>query len=476
METANNDKSNSSDFYSADSYAYIQRVRTLLQNRYNDKTLLAHVHSYGCQQNVSDGEKIMGLLALMGYSFTDTPENADIVIYNTCAVRENAEDRVFGNVGELKHIKARNPDMLIGLCGCMVQQEHIAQKIYKSYPQVDMVFGTHVLHKLPLLMYDTIKKQKRHMDISICDDAVVENIPTVRDKRTAKANLPIMYGCNNFCTYCIVPYVRGRERSRKSEDVIKEFKSLIDEGYKEITLLGQNVNSYGKDKPEEMNFTSLLRALNEIQGDFRIRFMSSHPKDASFELIDAIAECEKVCSHFHLPVQSGSDRLLKIMNRGYTSGEYMRLIEYARKRLPEIAFTSDLIVGFPGETNEDFEATINLIRAVRFDSVFSFIYSKRVGTKAALMEDNTPPHEKNARFQRLLAEQKKIGKEKYASQAGCVYRVLVEGESKLDKSFLTGRNDGYMIIDFKGGSELIGKFVTVRITKSIGWALVGEII
>lgn len=477
MITANNEnKSISSDFSLAGSYEYIEKVKELLFKRYNDKTLLAHVHSYGCQQNVSDGEKIMGLLSLMGYSFTNSPDNADIVIYNTCAVRENAEDRVFGNIGELKHTKAANPDMLIGLCGCMMQQEHISKKIYKSYPQVDLVFGTHVLHNLPKLMFSALKKNRRQVDISEDDSITFENIPVVRDKRTAKANLPIMYGCNNFCTYCVVPYVRGRERSRKSEDILKEFKSLVQEGYKEITLLGQNVNSYGKGLLEDIDFPRLLQMLNSVSGDFKIRFMSSHPKDASFELIDAIAESDKVCAHFHLPIQSGSDRILKLMNRGYTVDEYIRLVEYAREKIPGIAFTSDLIIGFPSETQVDFEETLKLIKAVRFDSIFSFIYSKRVGTKAASMEDLTSPEEKSKRFSQLLAEQKKIGREKYASQVGKTYRVLVEGESKIDEKYLTGRNDGYMIIDFEGDKSLIGQFVTVKISKSLGWALVGEMV
>ncbi|MFZ2539903.1 MAG: tRNA (N6-isopentenyl adenosine(37)-C2)-methylthiotransferase MiaB, partial [Oscillospiraceae bacterium] len=312
--------------------------------------MLAHVHSYGCQQNVSDGEKIKGLLAIMGYTFCDTPDEADIVIYNTCAVRENAEDRVFGNIGELKHNKERNPEMIIGLCGCMMQQEHISQKIKKSYPQVDIVFGTHVLTKLPQMIYNTLTSHKRQFDISDKDIQIVENIPIVRDKTFAKANLPIMYGCNNFCTYCIVPYVRGRERSRKSADIITEFKSLVADGFKEITLLGQNVNSYGKGLDEDINFSKLLRVLNQIEGEFRIRFMSSHPKDATFELIDAIADCDKVCKHFHLPIQSGSNRVLSLMNRKYTTESYQKLIEYARKRIPDIAFTSDIIVGFPSET------------------------------------------------------------------------------------------------------------------------------
>ncbi|WMJ23103.1 tRNA (N6-isopentenyl adenosine(37)-C2)-methylthiotransferase MiaB [Paludicola sp. MB14-C6] len=453
----------------------IDKIKSIYEKKYKDKTLLAHVHSYGCQQNVSDGEKIKGMLALMGYGFCDSPDEADLVIYNTCAVRENAEDRVFGNVGALKHKKRRNPDMLIGLCGCMTQQEHIAEKIKKSYPHVDFVFGTHALPKLPEIMYDAIKQNKRIFDINEYDDEIVEGIPIQRDQ-TFKAWLPIMYGCNNFCTYCIVPYVRGRERSRTSAEIVKEFKGLVAQGYKEITLLGQNVNSYGKGLEEDINFSQLLRMLNEVKGDFRIRFMSSHPKDATKELIDAIADCDKVCKHFHLPVQCGSDRILQLMNRHYTIESYMELIDYARKKVPDIAFTSDIIVGFPQEKYEDFKQTVELVKKVRFDSIFSFIYSKRVGTKAAEMEDPISVEEKSNWFQELLETQRSIGKERYKECVGKTYRILVEGEGKTGAEYLTGRNDGYMIVDFKGEQNLIGQFVNVKITQALNWALLGEIV
>ena len=457
-------------------YKFVDKVKAILQKRYQDKTMLAHVHSYGCQQNVSDGEKIKGLLALMGYTFIDTPDGADIVIYNTCAVRENAEDRVFGNIGELKHNKERNPEMIIGLCGCMMQQDHISQKIKKSYPQVDIVFGTHVLAKIPQMIYHTLKSRKRQFDISDDDIQIVEHMPVVRDKTVSKANLPIMYGCNNFCTYCIVPYVRGRERSRKSADIINEFRTLVDDGFKEITLLGQNVNSYGAGLEETIDFSKLLRMLNAIEGDFRIRFMSSHPKDATFELIDAIADCDKVCKHFHLPIQSGSNRVLSLMNRKYTVESYQKLIEYARKQIPDIAFTSDIIIGFPSETRQDFNETLALIKQVRFDSLFSFIYSKRVGTIAASMEDLTPVEDKSEFFNELLTAQKEIGREKYQSCVGKSYRVLVDGEGRSGPEYLTSRTDGYMIVDFKGDKSLIGQFVTVEVTNSLGWALEGKII
>ncbi len=462
------------------SHDYIDKVQEILQNKYADcefkLPLKAHVHSYGCQQNVSDGEKIMGILVLLGYTFTNTPDDADIVIYNTCAVRENAEDRVYGNIGELKHNKKANPDMIIGLCGCMVQQEHIADKIKESYPQIDLVFGTHVLDRLPMFIYNVLTQKKRQVDLSKRDNILLENMPVVRDKSTKKANLPIMYGCNNFCAFCVVPYVRGREKSRKSQDIINEFTSLVEEGFKEITLLGQNVNSYGNGLDNELSFAQLLCELNKIDGDFRIRFMSSHPKDASFELIDAIASCEKVCNHFHLPIQSGSNRVLDVMNRRYTRESYLEIIKYARNKIPDIAFTSDIIVGFPSETKEDFNETVSLINEVKFDSIFSFIYSKRVGTKAYSMEDNISKEEKTKWFNELLLAQKKVGRQKYDNCIGNIYRVLVDGVGKTGDEYLTGRNDGFMIIDFIGNHELIGEFVQVKITKSLGWALIGEII
>lgn len=456
-------------------YKYIDRVKQLLTDRYDDKTIFAHIHSYGCLQNVSDGEKMMGMLALMGFSFCDSPDDANLVIYNTCAVRENAELKLWGNVGELKHKKNRDPNTIVGLCGCMMQQSHIVDKVKASYPFVDMVFGTHVIGKLPEFVFRALSENNRIIDIDNSNNDIVDGFPTRRDKNY-KASIPIMYGCNNFCTYCVVPYVRGRERSRTSRDVVVEFTSLIKNGCKEITLLGQNVNSYGKGLDEEINFSKLLRILNDIPGDFRIRFMSSHPKDATFELIDTIADCEKVCNHFHLPVQSGSDRILEQMNRNYTARSYMKLIDYARKAIPNIAFTSDVIVGFPGETYEDFCDTVSLVKQVRFDSIFSFIYSKRVGTRAYEMEDSIPASKKLEWFQQLLATQREIGKGKYKSCVGDIYRVLVDGEGKTGESYLTGRNDGYMIVDFVGDKNLIGTFVNVKITKALNWALLGEII
>lgn len=450
------------------------QVQQLLQQKYPGRMPMAHLHSYGCQQNVSDGEKIKGMLAVMGYGFTDDPKIADLVIYNTCAVRENAEDRVFGNVGALKHCKRRNPDMVIGLCGCMMQQEHIVDRLKKSFPYVDLIFGTHVIHRLPEHLYRVLTEQSRVFETPDSDGVIVEHLPIRRDGNL-KAWIPIMYGCNNFCTYCIVPYVRGRERSRQPEEILSEIRGLLQEGFQEFTLLGQNVNSYGKGLDEPVDFSELLRRINALPGEFRIRFMTSHPKDATPELIDTIAACEKVCNHLHLPVQSGSDRILKEMNRHYNRADYLKLVDYARKKLPGLSFTSDIIVGFPGETESDFEDTLSLIRAVNYDSLFTFIYSKRVGTKAAEMEDPSTEQEKAARFQRLLDVQKEIGQNRYDAYVGKTVRVLAEGEGKTGQDYLTGRTDNFIIVDFKAGKEHVGQFVNVNITRALNWALLGEI-
>lgn len=452
---------------------YAQKVKAFLSEKYPDRMPMAYVHSYGCQQNISDGEKIKGMLALMGYGFANEPKDAQLVIYNTCAIRENAEDRVFGNVGALKGIKRRHPDMLIGLCGCMMQQPHIVDRLKKSYPYVDLVFGTHVLHRLPENLYEALTQEGRVFQTPESDGVIAEDLPIRRDG-SLKAWVSIIYGCNNFCTYCIVPYVRGRERSREPEAILSEVRSLVEQGYKEITLLGQNVNSYGKGLEHPITFAELLRRINEIPGDFRIRFMTSHPKDATRELIDTMASCEKVCHHLHLPVQSGSDRILTLMNRHYSREQYLDLVRYAKEKIPDISFTSDIIVGFPGETAQDFEQTLSLIREVKYDSLFTFIYSKRVGTKAAAMEDPISDEEKSAHFQRLLDEQKEIGQANYEACVGKVYRVLVDGKGRTGEQYVTGRTDQNAIVDFPGDESLIGQFVDVRITKALNWALLGE--
>ncbi len=434
---------------------------------------IAHVHSFGCQQNVSDGEKIKGMLAAMGYGFSGSPEVADLVLFNTCAVRENAEDRVFGNVGALKKAKKDNPDMLIGVCGCMVQQEHITAKLRRSFPNVDIIFGTHVLHTMPKIIYDALVTRKKQISIPECDGVIAEGIPLKRESKL-KASIPIMYGCNNFCTYCIVPYVRGHERSRDMEDILSECRGLIRDGCKELLLLGQNVNSYGKELGT--SFSELLKRINDIPGEFRISYMTSHPKDATRELVDTIAACEKVTRHFHLPVQSGSNRILKLMNRGYTREHYLELIDYVKEKLPDVALTSDIIVGFPGETYEDFKETLTLIEQVGYDSLFTFIYSPRKGTKAAEMPDPVSAEEKGKWFRELLSVQQNIGCSSYHNYVGKTLRVLCEGEGRTDASLLTGKSRQNIIVDFDGDSSLIGSFVDVQITDALAWALKGKII
>lgn len=432
---------------------------------------VAHVHTFGCQQNVSDGEKIKGMLAQMGYGFADTPDGADLVIFNTCAVRENAEDRVFGNLGALKHEKSRNPDMLIGVCGCMVQQEHIAEKIKRSFPHVDLVFGTNALHTLPQLIYEQLTERKRRFIIPEGDGVIAEGVP-VRRESALKVSVPIMYGCNNFCSYCIVPYVRGRERSRELADIVSETKTAIADGAKEVLLLGQNVNSYGKELGT--SFSELLRRINALDGEFRICYMSSHPKDFTRELIDTIAECEKVTRHFHLPVQSGSNRILKLMNRHYGREDYFGIVDYIRERVSDAALTSDIIVGFPGETYEDFKETLSLVERVRFDSLYTFIYSPRKGTKAAEMGDPISDEEKGQWFRELLEVQGKMGENAYNRYVGKTFKVLCEGEGRTQSSLLTGKTPQDVIVDFEGDKSLIGKFVNVKIEKALNWALIGK--
>jgi len=432
------------------------------------------VHSFGCQQNAADSEKIVGMLLEMGFERADDAKSADIVFFNTCAVRENAELRVFGNVGELKKAKKQNPNMLIALCGCMTQQAHIAEKIKKSYPFVDLVIGTHALHRIPEMLLDIFENKKRIFDFAEHDGFIAEGLPVKREG-SIKAWLPIMYGCDNFCSYCIVPYVRGRERSRTSQAVIAEAKELVALGYKEITLLGQNVNSYGKGLEEDITFSELLRRINAIEGDFRIRFMTSHPKDATRELIDTIAECDKVCKSLHLPVQSGSNRVLSQMNRRYTVESYLSLIDYAKERIPNISFSSDLIVGFPGETREEFLETCELIKKVRYDLLYTFVYSKRSGTKAAVMEDPISEKEKGLWLRELLDIQSKITEERFSQLVGTVQRILVEGEGK-NNGTLVGRTDTNIITELEGDKALIGHFVDVKITKAYNWAVAGELI
>lgn len=440
---------------------YVRRVRQIAPEIYGH-TPKACVNTYGCQQNVSDSERIKGMLCEMGYEITETPEDADFVLFNTCAVRAHAEDRVFGNIGTMKQIKSQRRNMIVAVCGCMVQQQTVCDRVKKSYPYVDLLFGTHVVHRLPEFVYKRLTGSGRIFEISDEENAIVEGIPVRRDGKF-KGWLPIMYGCDNFCTYCIVPHVRGRERSRASAEILAEARQMVQSGFKEITLLGQNVNSYGKGLDEEINFAKLLRQVNAIEGDFRIRFMTSHPKDCTTELLDAVAECEKVERHLHLPFQCGSDRILKKMNRKYDSAGYLNLIEKARRRIPDIAFTSDVIVGFPGETYEDFCGTVELVKKVGFSSLFTFIYSPRTGTPAATMPDPASRKEKGRWFSELLEVQEEISKAYNRSLVGKTFRVLcdsVAGEGKL-----SGKTSTASEIEFEGPKELIGQFVDVRIDR-----------
>ena len=435
---------------------------------------LAMVDTYGCQQNEADSEKIRGYLAEMGYGFTQDEFEADVIVVNTCAVREHAEMRVLGNVGALNHTKKAKPGQIIAVCGCMVQQEHMAKKVKMSYPIVDLVFGPHELWRFPELMQTVMEKHKRVFATDKDDGAVAEGIPLRRDGKV-KAWLSIMYGCNNFCSYCIVPYVRGRERSRLPEDIVREARELVAAGYKDITLLGQNVNSYGKDLGLDVDFADLIRMINDIPGEFVIRFMTSHPKDATEKLFRTMAECEKCAHQLHLPVQSGNDRILKIMNRRYDRQTYLDKVKLAREYMPDLVLTTDIIVGFPNESDEEFEDTITLCEEVRYDAMFTFIYSKRVGTPAATMEDPYTREDKQKHFDRLTEAANRISGEKHAEYVGKTVRVLVDGETGRDEYNLSSRTNGGRLVHLKGDTGLIGKFIDVKITAGNTWALYGEL-
>lgn len=389
---------------------YAQRVRTVLGSRYSDFEPKAFVHTYGCQGNVADSEHIKGMLLEMGYTLCENEAEADFILYNTCAIREHAEDRVFGNVGALKKYKKEKPGLIIALCGCMMQQEHIAEKIKASYPFVNLVFGTHVTHKLPELVSKVLCTGKRVFCIDQSDGVIAEGLPSSRDSGE-NAWLPIMYGCNNFCSYCVVPHVRGRERSREPDVILDEARSLVKEGYKLITLLGQNVNSYGKNCDHGVNFAELVRRIDAIEGDFKFDFMTSHPRDCSFELLDVLADSKHFCGHLHLPVQSGNNRILKEMNRHYTREHYLELIKYAKNVIPDVDITTDIIVGFPGETYEEFLDTVSLVKEVRYGSMFTFIFSPRKGTPASQMPDPVSKAEKTKWFLELLKAQEEIAAE-----------------------------------------------------------------
>ena len=450
-------------------FSYCDKIAAYWQAE--GRTPTAYVETYGCQQNEADSEKLRGYLTQSGYAIVKEAEGADVVIMNTCAIREHAEQRVFGNLGALTHTKRRHPEQKIFLCGCMAGETKVSDRIKKSFPHVDGVFSTHHLWQYPEILYNVLTKKKRQYYITDEPGSIAEGIPQVRDSRL-KAWVSIMYGCNNFCTYCIVPYVRGRERSRLPEAILAECREVIANGAKEITLLGQNVNSYGKDLGIGMDFADLLEAIAELPGDFLIRFMTSHPRDASEKLFDTMAKYDKIAKQLHLPFQSGSSRVLKAMNRHYDRETYLRKVDYAKSVMPDLVLTSDVIVGFPGETEEEFEETLTLIDRVRYDSLFTFIFSPRVGTPAASMEDPTPKEEKNRRFDKLCDLQNAISVDIHNAYIGKRLRCLVDGK---DKDALTARTEGGRLVRFVGCDGLIGTYQYITITGATTWSLTGEL-
>ena len=450
-------------------FDYCDKIAAYWRDR--DTVPTAYVETYGCQQNEADSERIRGFFVQSGYTIVQEAENADAVVMNTCAIREHAEQRVLGNLGALVHTKRRHPGQKIFLCGCMAGQTIVSDRIKKSYHHVDGVFSTHHLWQFPEILYRTLSTGKRVFYVEDEAGSIAEGLPQVRDN-TLKAWVSIMYGCNNFCTYCIVPYVRGRERSRRPEDILKECRELIAAGCKEITLLGQNVNSYGKDLDCGVDFSDLLAQIAQLEGEFLIRFMTSHPRDAGQKLFDTMAKYDKIAKQLHLPFQSGSSRVLKAMNRHYDREKYLAAVNYAKSVMPELVLTSDVIVGFPGETGEEFEETISLIEQVRYDALFTFIFSPRHGTPAASMEDPTPKEEKNRRFDKLCATQNRISEEIHAAYVGKAMRCLVDGR---DGNQLTARTEGGRLVRFVGDDALIGTYQTITITGSTTWSLTGTL-
>jgi tRNA-2-methylthio-N6-dimethylallyladenosine synthase len=448
---------------------FMNKIRTL----WGETQPAACVETFGCQQNVADGQRLMGMLEACGFRFTGKPEKADLVLVNTCAVREHAEQRVFGNLGILTHTKKENPRQVIVLCGCMAQEERVANRVRESYRHVDLVFGPQALWKFPELLWQVYESRKRVFSIQDEHGSIAEGIPVVRE-RGVKAWVSIMYGCNNFCSYCIVPYVRGRERSRDPDAVLAEVRQLVREGYKDITLLGQNVNSYGNDLDISYDFADLLREIDQIEGEYWIRFMSSHPKDATKKLFDTMAGSRHVARQLHLPFQSGNDRVLREMNRRYTRAQYQELVAYARTVMPGLVLTSDVIIGFPGETEAEAMDTVSLVKEIGFDALFTFIYSPRPGTKAAEMPDPVPRAEKQKWFDTLLEVQNTESAARHRAYVGQTIRVLVDGESG-DPAFpLSSRTEGNRLVRLKGGADRIGQFLDVKITDSNTWALYGE--
>ncbi len=454
---------------------YIEEI-----NKINlDKNPKYIILTMGCQLNENDSEKLSGMIEKMGYTNTENIEEADLIVFNTCCVRENAEDKLFGKLGEAKKIKEKR-GTVIAIGGCMMQEKHIVDKLQKSYPFFDIVFGTHTLHKFPQDLYNVILNKKRIEDIIDIDGEIIEGLPIKRNDNI-KASVTIMYGCNNFCSYCIVPYVRGRERSRKPEDIINEVRELADKGYKEITLLGQNVNSYMRNEVLEnenekiTSFAKLLYAVNEIKGIERIRFISPHPKDFTEDVIDAIKKCDKVCKLIHLPLQSGNSRVLKEMNRKYTKQQYLELVEKMKKEIPNLTLSTDIIVGFPGETDEDFEDTLDVVKKVNFEQVYMFIYSRRVGTPADRMQNQVPEEQKHIRFEKLKKLVEEQIEEKNKKYINTIQKVLVEGKSKNNEDMLTGRTDSNKVVIFKGNDNLIGQIINLKIVSEHMWYLKGEV-
>lgn len=448
--------------------------KSLEELKTNNEKKLFCIQTWGCQMNEEDSEKLSGMLKSVGYTKTESIEEAGIIIYNTCCVRENAENKVFGNLGELKHLKKKNPDLIIAVCGCMMQQEGMADKILKKFPHVNIIFGTHNAYKFPEYLNRVKTEGVQVKEIFNKESEIVEGLPIDRES-DVKAFVTIMYGCNNFCTYCVVPYVRGRERSRKSEDIINEIKDLVSKGYKEITLLGQNVNSYGKGLEEDIDFAKLLRKINEVDGLERVRFMTSHPKDLNKDVILAIKECDKLCEQIHLPVQSGSDRILKKMNRHYTKEYYLELVDMIKREIPDVSLTTDIIVGFPGETEEDFLDTLDLVERVGYDSAFTFIYSRRNNTPADMMLNQVSDADKHHRFDRLIKVVNEGVIKSNKVYEGKTVEVLVEGPSKNDSTKLTGRTRNGKLVNFSGENVKAGDLVNVKIVRAQPFSLVGEV-
>ena len=453
---------------------FMDQLKTLVlqKSRELGRPMTACIQTFGCQMNAKDSEKLLGILEQAGFKASED-EASDFVLYNTCTVRDNANQRVYGRLGYLNNLKKKNPNMIIALCGCMMQEPTVVEKIKKSYRFVDLIFGTHNIFKLAELLFTRYFEKQMIIDVWDGTDKIVENLPAER-KYSFKSGVNIMYGCNNFCSYCIVPYVRGRERSRNPEDIIKEIEALVADGVVEVMLLGQNVNSYGKTLETPMTFAELLKRVAKIEGLERIRFMTSHPKDLSDELIAVMRDCPKICRHLHLPLQSGSSRILKQMNRVYNKEQYLALAKKIQTEIPDLSLTTDIIVGFPGETEEDFEETLDVVRKVRFDSAFTFIYSKRTGTPAAAMENQVPEEVVKPRFDRLLKEVQKISAERCSKDVGKTMTALVEGMDDHDPSMVTGRLSNNIMVHFPGDASDIGTLLTVRLLESRGFYYIGE--